>query len=150
MVRVEVSGGLPVPPSEAFNYVTDMAQWPSFFPGFVRVLNPETARWSNPGDCVTVISHLFGRENHLHMQLEEFTAGERVRFVLRQRALPVAHHERHFIERAEGCECRFITTYASRPGLTGFLDRSVVKRGIRRALRHAMRRIQSHFATHAV
>jgi hypothetical protein len=150
MVRVEVSGGLPVPRSEAFNYVTDMRQWPSFFPGFVCVLNPETARWSNPGDRVTVVSRLFGRESHLHMELEVFAAGERVRFVLRQRGLPAAHHERHFIERGEGCECRFITTYTSRSGLTRLLDRSVVKWGIERALRHAVTRIQSHYATHAV
>lgn len=138
MIRVELTQDFPVPPEAAFVYVTDMANWEHFFPGFVRVHNAAEARWSKPGDRLTVVARLLGRESELHMELQEFLPGERVRFMLRQRGLPDTHHERLFSATSTGCRCRFVATYEPRTGLAGLLDRFVVKRVLLRSFNSAL------------
>jgi hypothetical protein len=50
IVHIEVSHTFPVSVSEAFAYITDMKNWPKFWPDFVRIENPSEAKWSNPSD----------------------------------------------------------------------------------------------------
>jgi hypothetical protein len=76
MLRVEVSHILPVSVAEAFAYITDMKTWPEYWPDFIRIEDPATARWSNPGDKVTVAINLLNRERALNMELKEFHKDE--------------------------------------------------------------------------
>ena len=62
MIRIEVSHTFPVPVSEAFTYITDMRNWPAYWPDFIRIENPSEAKWSKPGDKATVVIKLLNRE----------------------------------------------------------------------------------------
>ena len=53
MVRIEVSHTFPVSVAEAFAYITDMKNWPEYWPDFIRIENPAAAGWSKPGDKAT-------------------------------------------------------------------------------------------------
>ena len=72
MLRIEVTHTLPVSVAEAFAYITDMKNWPEYWPNFIRIENPSAARWSNPGDRATVVIELLNRERALNMELEAF------------------------------------------------------------------------------
>ena len=141
MIRVELAQDFPVSPETAFAYITDMANWQRFFPGFVRITNPTEARWAKPGDRVTVLARLFGRESELHMELQDFRPAEAVRFVLRQRGLPDMQHERLFDATSAGCACRFVAAFEPRPGLARLLDRLLVKRALVRSFNSALSRL---------
>lgn len=149
MERIEVSRVFPVSPAEAFAYVTDMRNWPSFLPGFVRIEDATRARWGTVGDRVAVVVRLFGRKATLDMELEEFQEGERVKFVLRQAGLPTARHERHFQTKPGGCECRFVATFEPRPGIAALYDRLLVKWGITTALRRGLDALDTAFGRSA-
>ena len=67
MVDIEVSHIFPVSVSEAFAYITDIQNWPEYWPNFVRIENPSEAQWSNPGDKVTVVLKFLNRERAMKM-----------------------------------------------------------------------------------
>jgi hypothetical protein len=141
MIRIELTQDFPVSPETAFAYITEMAHWQHFFPGFVRITNPAEARWGKPGDRVTVLAQLFGRKSELHMELQDFRPAESVRFVLRQRGLPDMQHERLFDATSAGCACRFVAAFEPRPGLAGLFDRFLVKRAVVRSFNSALSRL---------
>ena len=134
-VRLERSRFYPVPRERAFAYITDPRNWPGYWPDLVAVVDPERARWRQPGDTMRLRMRLLGRTTELAMTLEQFEPPSRVTYRSVQPGLPDAHHERHFEPAADGFTYRLVVTYAVRAGLAGWLDRSVVRRGIDRALR---------------
>lgn len=145
MVHIEVGHTFPVSVSEAFAYITDMKNWPEYWPGFVRIENPAEAEWSNPGDKVTVVIKLLNRERSLNMELKEFQKGTRVTYVSRQQGLPDARHERHFKAIPTGCEYRLVVEYQPRQGLIGLFDRLLVKGSVERAMRKLVQNLDRVF-----
>jgi hypothetical protein len=142
MERIEVQHVFAAELSEAFSSITDIANWPKYWPGFVRVKDPTNARWSEPGDQVTVVLEFLGRELPMHMELEHFEANALVEYRTRQDGLPDARHERHFKAVPGGCEYRAVVSFQPRPGLRGLLDRLVVRRGVERTLRKTVGNIE--------
>ena len=49
MLRIEVTHIFDVSVAEAFAYITDMKNWPEYWPDFIRIDNPAPVGWSNPG-----------------------------------------------------------------------------------------------------
>jgi hypothetical protein len=145
MVRVEVSHTFPVPVSEAFAYITDMRNWPAYWPDFIRIENPSEAAWSNPGDKATVVIRLLNRERALHMEMKEFQKDVRVTYVSRQQGLPDVRHERHFKAVPAGCEYRLVVEYEPRQGYPGLFDRLFVKRSVERAMRKTVQNLDRVF-----
>lgn len=145
MLRVEVSHILPVSVAEAFAYITDMKTWPEYWPDFIRIEDPATARWSNPGDKVTVAINLLNRERALNMELKEFHKDARVTYVSRQQGLPDVRHERYFKAVPEGCLYRLVVEYEPRPGLAGLFDRLLVKRSVEKAMRRTVQNLDRVF-----
>ncbi len=145
MVHIEVSHTFPVSVSEAFAYITDMKNWPEYWPGFVRIENPSEAKWSNPGDKITVVIKLLNRERALNMELKEFQKDTRVTYVSRQQGLPDARQERHFQTVPAGCEYRLIVEYQPRQSLTGVFDRLLVKGSVERAMRKLVQNLDRVF-----
>ena len=135
MVHIEVSHAFPVSVSEAFAYITDMKNWPEYWPGFVRIENPSDAKWSNPGDKITVVIKLLNRERAFNMELKEFQKDMRVTYVSRRDGLPDAHQERHFQTVPTGYEYRVVVEYQPRQGLIGLFDRILVKASVEGAIR---------------
>ena len=106
MLRIEVTHTFDVSVPEAFAYITDMKNWPEYWPDFIRIENPAAAGWSNPGDRATVVIKLLNRERALNMELEAFQKDACVTYVSRQRGLPDVRHERHFEAARDGCVYR--------------------------------------------
>jgi polyketide cyclase/dehydrase/lipid transport protein len=145
MVRIEVSHSFPVSVAEAFTYITDIKNWPEYWPDFVRIDNPSTASWSSPGDKATVVINLLNRERALKMELKEFQKNTRVIYLSRQQGLPDVRHERHFKTAPDGCEYLLVVEYKPRRGLTGLFDRFLVKRSVERAMQKTVQNLELVF-----
>ena len=145
MTRVELTHIFPVSHIDAFAYITDPRNWKEFFPNFVRLHDPAHARWNSPGDEVTVVIRLLGREVEVNMTLQQIEKDTRVTYVSRQQGLPNASHERHFKAVPEGFEFRPVVVLEPRTGLTGLFDRLVVKRAVAGALRKTIENLESVF-----
>lgn len=136
MIRIERERVFPMPVERGFSIITDVGNWPSYWPGLVRV-EPDS-RWGAPGDQTRLILRLFGREVELTMTLREFVPNQLVTYDSVQTGLPSAHHERHFRPVEGGFAYRIVVEYEPRTGPRGLLDRTVVRRGIDRAVRETM------------
>ena len=145
MVHIEVSHTFPVSVAEAFAYITDMKNWPAYWPDFIRIENSDGAGWSHPNDKVTIVIKLLNRERALHMELKEFQPDTRVAYVSHQYGLPDVRHERHFKAVPIGCEYRLVVEYEPRRGFTGLFDRFLVKRSVERAMRKTVQNLDRVF-----
>ena len=145
MIRIEVSHTFPVSVAEAFAYITDIKNWPEYWPGFVRIEHPAAARWCSPGDRATVVIRLLNRERALNMELEAFQKNAHIRYVSRQPGLPDVRHERHFEAARAGCVYRLSVEYQPRTGLTGLFDKVLLRRSIVRAMRRTVRNLERRF-----
>jgi hypothetical protein len=144
-VRIEVIRTFDVSVAEAFAYVTDMKNWPMYWPGFIRLETTTAARWNTPGDTATVVIKLLNRERALNMELEVFRKNACVTYVSRQRGLPDVRHERHFEALPHGCTYRLIVEYEPRRGFAGLFDRLLVRASAERALQKTGRNLERIF-----
>jgi hypothetical protein len=145
MLRIEVTHTFDVSVAEAFAYITDMKNWPEYWPDLIRIENPAAAGWSNPGDRATVVIKLLSRERALNMELEAFQKDASVTYVSRQRGLPDVRHERHFEAARDGCVYRLIVEYEPRSGFAGLFDRTLVRRSVEQAMRRTMHNLDRVF-----
>lgn len=136
MIRIEHERAFQTPVEQGFSAITDVDNWPHYWPGLVRV-DPES-RWRSPGDQARLTLRLLGREVELEMTLREFVPNRLVAYDSSQRGLPDAVHERHFRPLDDGFSYRILVVYDPRRGLRGLLDRTLVRRGIDRAVRQTM------------
>ncbi len=136
MLRIEREHRFDCSVENGFTYITDVANWPEYWPGFVRI--EPGSRWSAPGDEAVVVVRLLGREIGLHMTLRRLDTNALVEYVSRQRGLPDARHERHFLGDDGGMRYRLLVEYEPRAFLRGLYDRFLVRRGIERALRQTV------------
>jgi len=146
-IRLERSRSYPLPRDRAFAYITDPRNWPAYWPGLVAVEDAGESRWREPGDTMRLRMRLLGRVTTLHMTLERLEPASLVTYGSVQRGLPDARHERHFEPAADGFTYRLVVTFAARPGPTGWLDRTVVRRGIDRALRRTLNNLERRLTT---
>ena len=144
MVRVEDTHRYAVPVDRGFAFITDTANWPAYWPGFVR-LEPGS-RWGAPGDTARLVTRLLGRERELEMTLTAFEPNRLVTYTSRQPGLPDARHERHFEPDGGSFVYRLVVEYESRGGLKGLYDRIVLVRGIRRAFRSTFEALERALA----
>ena len=119
-----------------FSVITEIGNWPRYWPGLVRV--EPGSRWRDPGDEARLILRLLGREVELAMTLQEFVPNRLVTYESTQGSLPDAHHERHFHAVDGGFSYRIVIEYESRRGLRGLADRTVVRLAADRAVRQTM------------
>ena len=146
MVRLEKSRVFPVEREAGFDYITKPANWPEFWPDLVDIPDLEQTRWQEPGDTARLRMKLAGRVTELHMTLDELTRPALVRYRSTQKGVPDAAHERHFEPAAGGFEYRLVVSFASRPGLAGLVDRSVVRYATSRALRRTLDNLDERLA----
>jgi uncharacterized protein YndB with AHSA1/START domain len=148
MIRVEAERRFPVPVEQGFAYITDLRNWPEYWPGLVRV-EPES-RWQEPGDRVRLVLRLLGRAVELNMVLVRLEPNRLVTYESTQRGLPDVRHERHFEPDGEGFRYRIVVEYEPRPGLRGLLDRTLVARAVRRAAGATLDKLEGRFTAHKV
>ena len=139
-MRIELEHEFAVPLEAGFAYITDMENWPAFWPGLVRV--ESGSQWRVPGDEARVVVKLLGREVELQLRLRQFEQNRLVEYESRQDGLPDARHERRF----DGADGRFryrlAVEYEPRPGLRGVYDRLLVRRGVERALHQTVANLE--------
>ena len=138
MIRLDESRRYPVPRERAFDYITDPHNWHEYWPDLVGVADVD-APWGEPGDRMRLRMRLNGRLVELNLTLGEFVRPSLVTYRSVQKGLPDVAHERHFTAGgAPGFVYRIVVEYEPRRGPAGLLDRTLVKAGLRRALRRTM------------
>jgi hypothetical protein len=142
-VHIEVEHRFDVALGEGFDYITDPANWPAFWPRFVR-LDP-ASRWREPGDRARLTLRLLAREVELEMTLDRLDPCRVVEYTSKQRGLPPARHWRHFDEADGRLAYRIAIEYCPRPGWRGLLDRTLVRRAITRTARETMTNLDGRF-----
>jgi hypothetical protein len=145
MIHIEIAHIFPVSVSHAFTYITDIKNWPDYWPNFVRFKDQKNARWSKPGDEATMVLKLLNRERALTMMLDEFQKDAFVAYRSRQQGLPDARHKRYFEPVPGSMALRLVVEYEPRNGLLGLFDRLFMKRGVEGALRKAIENLERRF-----
>jgi uncharacterized protein YndB with AHSA1/START domain len=133
MKRVEAAHRFDVPVERGFEFITETANWPRYWPGYVRL--EEGSSWGRVGDTARLATRLLGRERLLTMTITAFEPNRLVRYTSRQQGLPDAFHERRFEPDDRGFVYRLAVEYEPRSGIAGVFDRVLLARGIRRAFR---------------
>lgn len=133
MVRVQAAYRYDVPVERGFAFITNTANWPKFWPGYVRL--EEDSSWATSGDTARLVTRLLRRERELTMTITAFEPNRLVTYTSVQPGLPDARHERHFEPDGEGFVYRLVVEYEPRGGVAGVVDRLLLARGIRRAFR---------------
>jgi polyketide cyclase/dehydrase/lipid transport protein len=129
--QIEAAHRYDIPVEQGFAFITDPANWPSYWPGFVR-LQPGF-HWAAVGDTARLVTRLLGRERELVMTITAFEPNRLVGYRSVQAGLPNVDHERAFTADGDGFVYRLVVAYEPRPGLAGVFDRVVLPRAIRRA-----------------
>jgi hypothetical protein len=129
--RVEAAHRYDVAVERGFAFITDTANWPKYWPGYVRL--EDGSSWGAVGDTARLSTRLLGRERELTMTITALEPNRLVTYTSTQRGLPDARHERHFEPAGDGFVYRLVVEYEPRSGLVGLFDRVLLDRGIRRA-----------------
>ena len=142
-IRVEAGRRLPVPLRDGFDYITDPANWPEYWPRLVRI--GDGARWREPGDRAWLVLRMLGREVRLDMTLERLEPYRLVEYTSVQPGLPAARHQRHFAPSGDELAYRIVVEYRPRPGWRTVLDRTVVRRAIDRTVHETLAGLDRRF-----
>jgi hypothetical protein len=138
MIRIEEARDFAVERSAAFDYITDPHNWHEYWPDLVGVADVD-ASWHDPGDRMRLRMRLNGRPVELDLTLGERVRPSLVTYRSVQAGLPDVAHERHFTAGgAPGFRYRVTVEYEPRGGLAGLVDRTLVRFGMRRALRRTL------------
>jgi hypothetical protein len=143
-VRVTAARQFAFPLRAGFDYITDLRNWPEFWPNLVR-LAPES-RWSQPGDTAWLTLKLAGRPTELEMTLTQIVPYRLVEYTSVQPGLPRAAHERHFADAPGGFGYRIVVDLEPRSGLRRPLDRLLVPRIVARTARQTLDNLERRFA----
>ena len=140
MTTLEQTHRFATPLPVGFAYITDIANWPAYWPGLVRV--EPGSRWAAPGDTATLVIRLLGREVKLTLTLTLLEPNRLVRYTSVQQGLPDARHERHFAAAGDGFDYRLVVEYEPRPSLRGHFDRLILRRAVAGALRRTVENLE--------
>jgi uncharacterized protein YndB with AHSA1/START domain len=143
MPRVEATHRFDVPVERGFAFITDTANWPKFWPGYVRL--EEGSSWGAAGDTARLVTRLLGRERLLTMRITAFEPNRLVTYTSTQPGLPDAIHERHFEPDGAGFIYKLVVDYNPRRGMAGLSDRFVLARGIERAFQRTFAALEQAF-----
>jgi hypothetical protein len=142
--RVEATHRYDVPVDRGFAFITNTANWPSFWPGYVRL--EEGSSWSATGDTARLVTRLLGRDRLLTMTITAFETNRLVQYTSTQDGLPDAFHERRFEPGGDGFVYGLVVEYEPRGGLAGAFDRFVLPRGILRAFSDTFAALEQAFS----
>jgi hypothetical protein len=130
---------------EGFDYITDVGNWPRYWPKLLEIRESETIRWREPGDTATVVVEARGQPTAMRMTLDEFAPYDRVLYTSTQAGLPLFRHERHFREADGRLRYTLVIAYEPRSGLRGVVDRLFVPRHVRASLVETMDNLERVF-----
>jgi hypothetical protein len=144
LVRIAVERRFAIPVREGFDYITDPANWPEYWPRLVSIA--PGARWRDPGDRATLTLRMLGRDVQLRMTLVGIDPYRSVEYTSEQRGLPPARHQRHFADAGGDLSYRIVVEYEPRSGWRSVYDRVLVRRAIARAMDETIANLARRFA----
>lgn len=142
MRRVEAARHFDVPVDRGFAFITNTANWPKYWPGYVRL--EEGSTWGSTGDTARLVTRLIGRERLLTMRITSFEPNRLVTYTSTQPGFPDLSHERHFQPDGTGFVYRLVVDYEPRRGIAGLFDRLLLARGVRRAFQRTFSALGQH------
>jgi uncharacterized protein YndB with AHSA1/START domain len=150
-MRIELTRELPTSVEDGFAYITNIRNWPHYWPGLVEVRDPELTSWSRPGDCASVVMRVLNRPVDFVMTLDELRPNDLVTYTTEAKGvLPAARHERHFRRGKDGrLSYGLAVEYEPRHGFRGVVDRLLVPRAISSALAETADNLERIFAKEA-
>jgi uncharacterized protein YndB with AHSA1/START domain len=143
VIAVAITHRFAVPLREGFDYITDPANWPEYWPKLVAI-HPESC-WRRPGDHARLTFRMMGRPTELAMTLGKLEPYRLVSYRSEQRGLPPVEHERHFSDAGDGFDYRLVVSYRPRRGPRGFFDRTIFRRAVRRAMEEPVENLERRF-----
>lgn len=138
MRAISYGADLPVPPDEAFAFVSDLAMWPRFFKSIETAVAGE--RWGHVGGCGTVVTRFLGRFVTSQMLLTEWDPPHTFRYTARQAGRPDLDNRRVVEALPGGARLHGTTELSLQPGAKGLVDR-VSARVLQRVYDRAMARL---------
>jgi hypothetical protein len=143
VIRIEVERRFGVSVRDGFDYITEPANWPAYWPRFVR-LDP-ASRWRDRGDRARLTLRMLGRDVELDMTLARREACRVVEYTSEQRGIPAARHWRHFDDADGDLAYRITIEYPARAGWRGVLDQTLVRAAITRSAGETMDNLERAF-----
>jgi hypothetical protein len=131
-VRVEREHDFAVGVRDGFDYITDQANWPSYWPNLVRI--EPGSRWDEPGDVTRMVLRVLGRDVPMELALRRFEPYELVEYTSTQDGLPDMRHERRFHDAGGRLHYRVAVEFEPR----GLYDRIVVRQVVARTIRRTI------------
>lgn len=126
MRRLEATHRFDTPLERGFSFITDTANWPKYWPGYVRL--EKGSKWGAPGDTARLVTRLLGRERLLTMRIATFEPNRLMTYTSTQPGLPDLTHERHFEPDGAGYVYRLVVKFEPRHGIAGLFDRHLPPR----------------------
>ena len=131
-MRVEREHRFPVTVRDGFEYITDQANWPEYWPDLVRI--EPGARWGEPGDVTRMVLHVLRRDVEMTLTLRRFDPDRLVEYTSTQTGLPDMRHERRFDAAGESLHYRVAVEFEPR----GLYDRVIVRAAVARTIKRTI------------
>jgi len=142
-LRIEYGAELPVPPAEAFAFVSDPLNWPRFITNLVSAVGDDD--WGRVGGHGQMTTKFLGRTVESTMELTTWDPPREFRYRSRQPGAPDLDNRRTFEPIPNGTRLRGTTVVVPRPGVAGLADRAQVL-ALRRLYAGAMKRLPEVFS----
>ncbi len=129
---------LALAPDEAYAFVSDPLNWPSFFESLRDTDRDDD--WGRVGSRGRMSNVVLGRSITSEIEVTVWNPPHEFRYLSRQPGTPALDNRRLFEAVSAGTRLRGTTTLTPRPGLPGLLDRARVI-AVRRIFAAAMARL---------
>jgi glyoxylase-like metal-dependent hydrolase (beta-lactamase superfamily II) len=137
-VRLTYGAVIPLPPEQAFAFVTDPLNWPSFFSSMRGAR--KDADWGSVGGRAQMRTVVLGRTVASDLEMTVWDPPHEFGYVSRQASAPALTNHRVLEPVPGGTRLSGTTEVTLRPGLPGLVD-GVQERALRRMYAAAMARL---------
>lgn len=137
-MRINFGALIPLPIDDAFDFVSNPANWPTFFSSCTSA--EALDGWGAEGGRAKMTSAVFGRELTSEVVLLEWDRPRRFRYVMHTSGRADTDNVRVFVAVPGGTRFTGTTVARPRPGLNGVVD-ALTMLGLRRILVRGMREL---------
>jgi hypothetical protein len=137
-MRLSYGAVIPLPPEEAFAFVSDPLNWPSFFSSLRD--SSRDADWGGVGSRGQMSNVVLGRTITSEIEVTAWNPPHEFRYVSRQPGTPPLDNRRVLEPVPDGTRLTGTTEVTPRPGLAGLVDRARML-AVRRIYAKAMARL---------
>lgn len=139
-MQITYGAVLPTSIEEAFDFVSNPANWPSFFHRmeFAEALEG----WGAVGGTAQMVNRVFGQDIRTDLVVLEWNRPHSFRYVGHNQGRADTNNHRAFEAVPGGTRLTGTTTAEAQPGVSGWLDRATLL-AARRVFHRAMKRLPS-------